>query len=57
MAAKSLRYTMLCTRPDIYFVVGMVSKYQSDPGEEHWIEVKHIFKSSENERLYAGLPG
>ena len=37
-------YAMLCTRPDIYFVVGMVSKYQSDPSEEHWIKVKHIFK-------------
>ena len=37
-------YAMLCTRPDIYFVVGMVSRYQSDPGEEHWIAVKHIFK-------------
>ena len=34
-------YVMLCTRPDICFVV---SKYQSDPGEEHWIAVKHILK-------------
>ena len=37
-------YAMLCTRPDICFVVDMVSRYQSDPSEEHWIEVKHIFK-------------
>ena len=43
-AVGSLMYAMLCTRPDIYFVVGMVSRYQSDPGEEHWIAVKHIFK-------------
>ena len=40
----SLMYAMLCTRPDICFVVGMVSRYQSDPGEEHWIAIKHIFK-------------
>ena len=40
----SLMYAMLCTRPDIYFAVGMVSRYQLDPGEEHWIAVKHIFK-------------
>ena len=32
------------TKPDICFVVGMVSKYQLDPGEEYWIMVKHIFK-------------
>ena len=31
----SLMYTMLCTRPDICFAVGMVSRYPSDPGEEH----------------------
>ena len=34
-AMGSLMYAMLCTRPDICFVVGMVSRYQSDPGEEH----------------------
>ena len=43
-AVGSLMYAMLCTRPDICFAVGMVSRYQSDPGEEHWIAVKHIFK-------------
>ena len=31
----SLMCVMLCTRPDICFAVGMVSRYQSDPGEEH----------------------
>ena len=41
---ESLMYAMLCTRPDICFVVGMVSRYQSDSGEEHWIAVKHILK-------------
>ena len=38
----SLMYVMLCTRPDICFVVGMVSRYQSNPGPEHWTAVKHI---------------
>ena len=52
----SLMYAMLCTRLDICFVVGMVSRYQSDSSEEHWIVVKHIFKYfSKNERLYASL--
>ncbi|KAH9670955.1 hypothetical protein KPL70_017162 [Citrus sinensis] len=43
-AVESLMYAMLCTRPDIYFAVRMVSRYQSSPGPEHWTEVKHIMK-------------
>ena len=35
LAVESLMYAMLCTRPDICFAVGMVSRYQSDLGEEH----------------------
>ena len=31
-AMGSLMYEMLCTRPDICFAVGMVSRYQSNPG-------------------------
>ena len=30
-AVRSLMYAMLCTRPDICFAVGMVSRYQSNP--------------------------
>ena len=41
---ESLMYAILCTILDIYFAVGMVNRYQSDPGEEHWIAVKHILK-------------
>ena len=51
-AVGSLMYVMLCTRPDICFVVGMVSRYQSDPGEEHWTAVKHIFKYLRRTRDY-----
>ena len=43
-AVGCLMYAILCTRPDICFVMGMVSRYQSDPGEEHWTSLKHIFK-------------
>ena len=37
-------YAMLCTKPDICFVVGMVSRYQSNPRREHLTAVKHILK-------------
>ena len=51
-AVGSLMYAMLCTRPDISYAVGIVSRYQSDPGEEHWIEVKHILKYLRRTRDY-----
>ena len=37
-------YVMLCTRPDIPYSVGIVSRYQSNPGREHWTAVKQILK-------------
>ena len=40
----SLMYVMFCTRPDICYLVGMVSRYQSNPGPKHWEAIKHILK-------------
>ncbi|KAK6149390.1 hypothetical protein DH2020_016915 [Rehmannia glutinosa] len=48
----SLMYAMLCTRPDICYAVGVVSRYQSNPGEEHWVAVKHILKYLRRTRDY-----
>jgi len=41
-AIGSLMYAMLCTRPEIYFAVGLVSRYQINPGPTHWQAVKSI---------------
>ena len=49
---ESLMYAMSCTRLDIYFVMDMVSRYQSAPSEEHWIVVKHILKYLRRTRDY-----
>ena len=35
---------MLCTRPYICYSIGIVSRYQSNLGREHWIVVKHVLK-------------
>ena len=43
-AIGSIMYAMLCTRPDIAYALSVVSRYQSDPGERHWIAVKNILK-------------
>ena len=51
-AVGSLIYAMLCTKLDICFTVGMVSRYQSDPRQEHWTAVKHIIKYLKRTRDY-----
>ena len=40
----SLKYAMVCTRPYIVHVVGVVSRYMSHLGIEHWNAVKWILK-------------
>ena len=35
-------YAMVCTRPDIGYAVGVVSRFMSNPGKEHWNAVKWI---------------
>uniref|UniRef100_A0A3Q7IX76 Reverse transcriptase Ty1/copia-type domain-containing protein n=1 Tax=Solanum lycopersicum TaxID=4081 RepID=A0A3Q7IX76_SOLLC len=40
----SLMYAMVCTRPDIAHVVGVVSRYMANPGKEHWEAVKWLLR-------------
>jgi len=40
----SLMYAMVCTRPDIAYVVSMVSRFLNQPQKEHWKAVKRIFR-------------
>ena len=32
----SIIYAMLCTRPDIAYALGVASRFQADPKEDHW---------------------
>ncbi|GJV17432.1 retrotransposon protein, putative, ty1-copia subclass [Tanacetum coccineum] len=43
-AVGSLMYLMVCTRPDIAYVVNGVSRYLANPGKNHWEAVKWIFE-------------
>ena len=43
-AVGSLMYAMMCTGPDVYHVIGMASRYQSNPDQEHWKEIKRILR-------------
>ncbi|XP_054778150.1 secreted RxLR effector protein 161-like [Prosopis cineraria] len=43
-AVGSLMYAMMCTRSDICYAIGLVSRYQSNPREGHWKVVKRILR-------------
>jgi hypothetical protein len=43
-AVGSLMYAMVCTRPDIAHAVSVVSRFQSNPGREHWNAVKWVLR-------------
>mgnify|MGYP002869993966 CR=1 FL=1 len=43
-AVGSLMYAMVSTRPDIAHAVGVVSRFLSNPGREHWNAVKWIMR-------------
>jgi hypothetical protein len=60
-AVGSLMYAMVCTRPDIAHAVGVLSKYMSKPGKEHWTTVKRVFRylrgTTSYGLCYQGRPG
>ena len=37
-------YAMLCTRPDVCFVISLAGRYRSNLGVDHWTAVKNILK-------------
>ena len=40
----SLMYAMVRTQPDIRYAVGMVSRFMSNTGRDHWVAVKWILR-------------
>lgn len=42
--AGSLMYVTVCTQPDIVHIVGLVSRFFSNPEKEYWKAVRWIFK-------------
>ena len=43
-AIGCLIYAMICTRPDICWIVTKLSQYLSKPLKEHWVAVKHVLR-------------
>ena len=38
----SLMYIMNCTRPDIAYSINKLSRYTSNPGEDHWMALVRV---------------
>jgi hypothetical protein len=43
-ALGSLMYAMLFTRPDLCYAVGILSRYQVNPGETHWKQLRNVLR-------------
>ena len=44
-AIGSLMYAQVCTGPDIAYIVGMLGRYLSNPGKDHWIAAKRVMRN------------
>jgi hypothetical protein len=51
-AVGSLMYAQVCTRLDIALVVGMLGRYQSNPGLEHWKAAKRVMRYLQGTKGY-----
>lgn len=58
-AIGSLMYAMTCTRPDLCFAVGLMSRYCANPSQAHWTVVKRMLRyvqGTKDHRLCLGAP-
>jgi hypothetical protein len=51
-AVGSIMYAQVCTRPDLAFVTGMLGRYQSNPGPDHWKAVKKVLRYLQGTKSY-----
>ncbi len=51
-AVGSLVYLEVCTRPDIGFAVGILGRYQSNPGLDHWKAAKKVLRYLQGTKDY-----
>ena len=48
----SLMYAQICTRPDISFAMGMLGRYKSNPGLDHWKAATKVLRYLQGTKEY-----
>lgn len=43
-AVGALMYLATCTHPNIAYTVSKLAQFNTNPGHQHWITVKHLFR-------------
>ncbi|XP_047318733.1 secreted RxLR effector protein 161-like [Impatiens glandulifera] len=51
-AVGSLMYAQVCTRPDIAYIVGVLGRYLSNPGLDHYKATKRVMRYLKRTRSY-----
>ncbi|WKA06104.1 hypothetical protein VitviT2T_024022 [Vitis vinifera] len=51
-AVGSLMYAQVCTRPNIAFAIGMLGRYQSNLGLDHWKAAKKVMRYFQETKYY-----
>ena len=51
-AVGSLMYAQVCTRPNITFIVGVLGRYLSNPGQAHWVATKKVMRYLQRTKDY-----
>jgi len=51
-AVWSLMYAQVCTCPDIAYIVGVLGRYLSNPGMDHWKAAKRVMRYLKRTRGY-----
>jgi hypothetical protein len=41
---ESLMYAQVCTHPDITFIIGLLGRFQTNPGLKHWEAIKKALR-------------
>jgi len=49
---RILMYAQVCTRPDIAYIVGVLGRYLSNPGMDHWKAAKRVMRYLKRTKYY-----
>ena len=50
---RSIMYVMLCTYPIVAYVLSIMSRYQSDLGEHHWLPSRISLSTCEGLKMHS----